>query len=266
MNIIKNEIGIFMISETKIDNSFSISQFTMTGYSIPFRLDRTSHGGGILLFVREDIPCKIIKTDCDADFEGIFVEINLRKKKWLLCCSYNPHKSNIANHLKNICKTRGKLNSTYANLVLLGDFNAEPEEESIAEFLNLYNLKNLVKQNTCFKNPDKPTCIDLILTNCPRSFQNTDTFETGLSDFHKLTFTVLKQHFPKQKPRVVIHRQYKNFRNDYFRIELENALLKYDINNIDYDNFIKTFLTVLDKHAPIKKKYLRANHANFVTK
>ena len=66
-----------MISETKIDNSFPISQFTMTGYSIPFRLDRTSHGGGILLFVREDILCKIIKIDCDADFEGIFVEKNL---------------------------------------------------------------------------------------------------------------------------------------------------------------------------------------------
>ena len=66
-----------MISETKIDNSFPISQFTMTGYSISSRLDRTSHGGGILLFVRQYIPCKIIKTDCDADFEGIFVEINL---------------------------------------------------------------------------------------------------------------------------------------------------------------------------------------------
>ena len=127
-------------------------------------------------------------------------------------------------------------------------------------------MKNLVKQNTCFKNSDKPICFDLILTNHPNSFQNTDTFEIGLSDFHKLTFTVLKQHFPKQKPRVVIHRQYKNFRNDYFRIELENALLKYDFNNIDYDNFIKTFLTVSDKYAPIKKKYLRANHANIVTK
>ena len=91
MNIINNEIDIFMISETKIDNNFPISQFTMTGYSIPFRLDRTSHGGGILLFAREDIPCKIIKTDWDADFERFFVEINLRKK--LLCCSYNPHKS-----------------------------------------------------------------------------------------------------------------------------------------------------------------------------
>ena len=177
----------------------------MAGYSIPFRLDRASHGGGILLFVREYIPCKIIKTDCDVDFESIFVDIDLRKKKWLLCCSYNPHKSNIANHLKSICKTLDKLNSTYGSLVLLGDFNAEPEEGSISEFLNPYNLKNLVEQNTCFKNPDIPTCIDLILTNGPHSFQSMDTFETGLSDFHKLTFTVLKQLFPKQKPRVVIH-------------------------------------------------------------
>ena len=87
-------------------------------------------------------------------------------------------------------------------------------------------MKNLVKQIASFKNPDNPTCIVLLLANCPRSFQNTDTFETGLSDFHKLTFTGMKQHFPKQKLKVVVHRQHKNFYNDYFRIELENALLK----------------------------------------
>ena len=97
-----------------------------------------------------------------------------------------------------------KLNSTDDSLVLLGDFNAGPEEESISEFLNLFNLKNPIKQNTCFKNPDKRTFINLILINYPHSFQNTDTFETGLPDFHELTFTLLKKHFPKQN--VVIHR------------------------------------------------------------
>ena len=51
-----------------------------------------------------------------------------------LCCSYDPHKSNIAHYLTNISKTLNKLNSIYDNLVLLGDFNEEPEEESIAEF------------------------------------------------------------------------------------------------------------------------------------
>ena len=68
MNIIKNEIDILMISETKIDSSFPISQFTMTGYSIPFRIDRTSHGGGILLFVRKEIPCKIKLTAMQSVF------------------------------------------------------------------------------------------------------------------------------------------------------------------------------------------------------
>ena len=66
----------------------------------------------------------------------------------------NPRKSDVANHLKKICKTLDEFNSTYDNVVLLGDFNAEPEEESIAAFLNLYNLKNLLKQNTYFKNPN----------------------------------------------------------------------------------------------------------------
>ena len=64
-------------------------------------------------------------------------------------------------------------------------------------FCETYNLQNLVKDPTCYKNPSKPTCIDLILTNFPKSFQHTQTIETGLSDFHKLTLTVLKTHFQK---------------------------------------------------------------------
>ena len=86
-----------------------------------------------------------------------------------------------------------------------------------------------------------------------------------MSVFHKLTFTVLKKHFPKKKRKVVLHQQYKHFRNYYLRIELQNMLLKYYINNIDYNNFIKTFLTVLDKHAPLQKKCLTTIDANFMT-
>ena len=69
-----------MVSETKLDDTFPTSQFLMQGYSTPFRKDRTSKGGGILLYVRENIPCKIIKTETDAYHEGFFIENNLRKK------------------------------------------------------------------------------------------------------------------------------------------------------------------------------------------
>ena len=65
-------------------------------------------------------------------------------------------------------------------------------DANLKDFCNLYLLKNLIKKTTCFKNPENPKTIDLILTNRPRSFCNSDTLETGLSDFHKLTVTVLK--------------------------------------------------------------------------
>ena len=46
------------------------------------------------------------------------------------------------------------------------------------------------------------------------------------SDFHKLIFTVLKQDFTNQKPTKVIHGQYKNYHNDYFRTELGKPVAK----------------------------------------
>ena len=70
----------------------------------------------------------------------------------------------------------------------------------------------------------------------------------------------MKQQFSKQNSKVVIHQQQHKFRNDCFRIELDNELL----NNIDYDNFIKTFTTVPDNHDQLKKKYFREKHANFM--
>ena len=156
--------------------------------------------------------------------------------------------------MKNISTGLDQFSATYDNLILLGDFNVEPEEVNMLDFLNIYNLKNLVKQKTCYKNPENPSCIDLILTNSHRSFQNTNVFETGLSDFHKMTVSVLKSHFPKQKPNIVSYRSYKRFRNNSFRTELDNELLKYDLCNIEYQHFLNIFLDILNKHAPIKKK------------
>ena len=71
----------------------------------------------------------------------------------------------------------------------------------MSESLNMYNLKNLLSQKTCFKNPENPSCIDLILTKYSRSFQNNGVFETGLSVSHKLTFIVMKQYYPNKNLR-----------------------------------------------------------------
>ena len=84
--------------------------------------------------------------------------------------------------------------------------------------------------------------------------------------FTKLTTTVLKQYFPKLRPKVVCYRNYRNFRNEEFRAQLDNEILKHDKNNTGYQHFLNIFIEVLNKHAPMKQKYLRANQRRFMTK
>ena len=75
--------------------------------------------------------------------EGLFVEINLQKKKWLLCCSYNAKKYLRSNHLKEICNNFDLLSSKYDNYLVMGYFNGEPNEPAGSDFTKFIILKIL---------------------------------------------------------------------------------------------------------------------------
>ena len=186
---IMGNIYILVISETKLDSSFPAGQFLINDYSEPFRIDRNSQGGGILLYVSEDISSKLLGVETSPT-EGFSVEINLRKKKWLLCYFYNPNKNNTHFHLENLTKSLVLPSSNYENLIILGDFNVSIDNSYIADFCDTYDLRSLITEPTCYKNPENPTCIDLILANDPFSFQNSCVLGTGLSDFQKITVTI----------------------------------------------------------------------------
>ena len=49
-----------MISEKKLDESFPSGQFLLDGCSVPYHFDRDGNGGGTLLYIREDIPSKLL--------------------------------------------------------------------------------------------------------------------------------------------------------------------------------------------------------------
>ena len=266
-DIIKENIDVLLVSETKLDISFPNSLFHIDGYSPPYRKDRSNNGGGLILYVRNDIPSKELRHICiPIDKECIFIEINLFKRKWLICGFYNPHKNQIDTQLSFLSECLDYYLSYYDNIIILGDFNSEPTETCISEFIGNYNLKNLVNEPTCYKNQLNPSCIDLILTNRCMSFQNTTTVETGISDFHKMTITILKTSFKKKKPKIISYRNYKKFSNTSFRNELMEQLNNKDINNIDYQEFDNIVMDILNKHAPIKQKYIRANEAPFMNK
>ena len=116
----------------------------------------------------------------------------------------------------------------------------------------------MINKPTCYKNPDKPTCINLILTNSFGSFQNFCVIETGYSDFHKMIVTVMNTSYRKIEPRVTNYRDYKSFSNEGFRESLLEDFKGKLSENFDknFSNPINTCNTVLDKKLPKKKKYI----------
>ena len=156
--------------------------------------------------------------------------------------------------------------SKYENFFLLGDLNSGPTESAVRDFCEIYSCKNLIKDNTCFKNLLKHSCIDLIITNRPKSFQNSVTVETGLSNFHKMMLTVMKLFYKKQKTNIVTYRNYKHFSNEAFMFGVKNSIIQItsENNDLEFDRFKAALDEAFQRHAPIRKRYVRANQASFI--
>ena len=262
--IISGNIDIMVFCETKLDASYPMAQLLIDAFGKPFRLDRNAHGGGLLIYVRSDIPCKQVNNHEFSDgMEGIFVEINFRKLKWLLLGTYHPPSQNDNFYFNNIGCALDIYMQNYDKFIFIGDFNAEEDEVILGDFMELYDLKNLVKEKTCFKSVENPSCVDLFLTNCRRSFQNTNVISTGVSDCHKMIVTVLKTTFKKAKPKETIYRSYRNFDNDAFCGDLKHNL---EFVNGNYTKLEKMVLEVYNFHAPLKKRLVRANELPYMTK
>ena len=131
----------------------------------------------------------------------------------------------------------------------------DPSHTQLSAFMEHYNYYNLIKNNTCFKGDG--SCIDLILTNRKYCFKNTSSFETGISDHHHLTYSMLKTTFEKEESKKVAYRNYKQFQWENFEKDLTSSLRNC---NGEYANYEQNFIKVLNTHAPKKVKILRGNH------
>ena len=187
-----------------------------------FRPDRNGSGGGLCIYVKETIAAKKLNLHLDIDNEAIFLEINIRSRKWLIVGLYKPPIQNNSLFLERISKNISQYLDSYENIPLLGDFNMTPEEKNLQNFTDTFTLDNLINEPTCFKGNSH--CTDLILTNRKCYFKNTCVTETGVSDFHKLTAVSLKSHILKSPPKVKHFRNYKSFDENAFNEDLNLRL------------------------------------------
>ena len=110
-----------MISKAKINESFPVSQFKIDRFNTTFRVDRDQKRCGIMLYVNEDLAAKLLSID--RTDESCFVELNLKRAKWLTSYSYNPNISNIYSQFESVSRNFDLYSSKYGNYLVAGDFN-----------------------------------------------------------------------------------------------------------------------------------------------
>ena len=147
-----------------------------------------------MLYVREDIRSNLLKFKSLPI--GFYAELKLRNDNCLTNCFYNPNRNAIGNHQEALSDFFIDF-FFFFDFIILRDFNVGVEEPHMKTYCESYSLQNSIKQPKFYKNPSRPTCIDLILTNVLRSFQSTSVIETGFSDFRFMTLAVMKKSFNK---------------------------------------------------------------------
>ena len=126
--------------ETKLDDTYPTSQYHIVSYSMAYRADKNRNGGGVVIYVREDILSNVLrKHSCSNNKEGIFLEINFRKSTWLLCSTYHPPSQSNQCYFDNIDKALD-VYCQYEKVVLVGDFNAQIGEKCFLDFYFNMNL------------------------------------------------------------------------------------------------------------------------------
>ena len=103
-------------------NIFPVGNFVIDGFSKSYRLDCYSNGGGIILYVRGDIPSNLLDTDEKNHIESFYIELNLRYEKGLINCSYNPSKSMVCNHLDTLSTYLDLHSTNHEKVLVLGEF------------------------------------------------------------------------------------------------------------------------------------------------
>ena len=206
-----------------------------------------------MFYVTEQIPSKVLSLESiPMDIELILLEFTVKTRRRLCIGIYRSPSHNEKYFIDRLSEILGQLTCNYDKTMLIENFILTIDNKSLANFMSTFDLERLIKKPTFFQSSN-PTCIDLILTNKKEFFKSIDVIEVRISYHHSLIVTALKSLLLKGNTKTKLYRDYSYFSIDHFKEDLGNNLKNNSIT--EYSHFQNIFLEMLDKHAPIKKRY-----------
>ena len=152
--LIRRKVDIFLINETKLDESFPSNQFAMFVYKF-IRRERNKFEDGIAFYIMDQLPSRTIKLENPSDIEILTIEITTSKNKILVAGIYKPPNLSETDFTTNLETIISQLSNKYEKLILMGDFNMTTSNPVLSLFLDTFALSPLNIDPTCFDDSKK---------------------------------------------------------------------------------------------------------------
>ena len=261
----QQNIDILCICETFLQDEFCNEEIQLENYQL-FRKDRKSNGGGLVVYVKENLRCSQ-RDDLHVDgIEAMWLEVKHESQKaFLLGYTYRPPSS----HLRWTTDFEQILEQVFTEnkeVILLGDFNLNLYDNSnsvrnwlqVTESVNLFQLVDTPTRVTA----SSSTLIDHAYSNMPENIVDIFVPVYAISDHYPVCLTrKISNSSSGSKHKTITYRNMRHFDNIEFLEDLESQqwpLLDACENPNDaLDFFLKLYETVLNKHAPQKVKRVK---------
>jgi exonuclease III len=271
-------IDVLTISETWLNSTVTNKEINIDGYKL-HRLDRLhKKGGGVCLYIRNDIKANILKDIShisDCNFHQLWLQLQYKKLKSLVVCvTYRPPDCPLTCFQSLLKPNYITALSMNKHIIILGDLNCNtlkecPENKALTDISLELNLTQIITTPTRITDRSQ-SLIDVILISNPDLVRDSGVINTAISD-HLPVFATLKLKLPKPHPRFITVRSFKNYDRSLFTTALasnSDSLLS-TFTKPDVESKLATFnsvlLPTLEAHAPVKRIKIRSRPCPYVT-
>ena len=268
------KFDVLAVNETKLDSTVIDGLVLVTGYHIERNDRKYNCGGGVALYIRNNINYVVRKDIVPPNLEIQAVEISKPKvKPFVIVTWYRPPDSKVE-LFAEFEQFLEAVDSEEKEILLAGDINidlavtsSDHYASSIKFLYNSYQFSQLITDYTRVTN-NSMTLIDHFITNEPQNISVSGVIPTAISD-HYLVYGVRKFPTFRSKPRNITCRNMKDYDRNVFVQDLRNVpwdllYISDDPNDMVY-TWENLFVEVINIHAPLKKRRIRNKPSPWLT-
>ena len=274
--------SVIALTETWLDNTIEDHRIEISGYNV-IRKDRNSHGGGVALYIKNELATKFLDYLSDDVFESLWIMIKLKGKNVIFSVHYcaqdisenADRATSYLNYLENCIDGIADLQPTVK--IMTGDFNAHVLNWGFSNHDNALGrrLSGFLEENSLTQVVNEPTrgtsLLDLIITDNPDYFQacGTSTPLPFCERDHNIVWANLKLNTGMNIAGTKEMLNVTNVNWDRLSHQLAskpwNSFLMRNDPKQSLDNWLECFEGTIKEFIPLKKITIKANDQCWIT-